>query len=236
MRSTGASCVAAEIVEPDAFVTRLVPAGIASSLTRTPSMTYNGCVLPRIDEMPRSRMRSPPPGAPVFDWICTDAALPCSAFWSDADGTVASWSAETLATELARLRRSTALACPVTTTCSRLTMSRFMSTSTVVCSAPTLTSAIVNPMWRTSSVSAPVGATMLKVPFSRVVAFRVVPFTTICAADTGPLASPSFTVPVIVRVCACDSAALAENIKRTAARCNLPPERPTTPGMRYLQR
>ena len=103
-----------DVVEPQA------PAGapfpIATSLTITPSTTYSGCALPRIEEMPRMRTRFPPPGAPVLVEICAPAILPWNACSMLCVETLVTSSALTPATEFGKLRRAMPVACPVITT------------------------------------------------------------------------------------------------------------------------
>ncbi len=50
----------------DAADTALRPAEIEELSTYTPSIIYNGCVLPCIEVAPRNFIESPPPGAPEF--------------------------------------------------------------------------------------------------------------------------------------------------------------------------
>jgi len=63
------------------LVTAEMPEGIATLLTSIPSSTKSGSAWPLIEEMPRSRTCTPPPGAPSLRWILAPATLPCSA-WS----------------------------------------------------------------------------------------------------------------------------------------------------------
>ena len=140
MRLSGFSWVMAEMADPAARVTLFVPEPIATSLTMTPSTTYSGCAEPRIDEMPRMRMRLPPPGAPVDCEICAPAILPWKAFSIDCVETFVTSSALTLATEVARLRREIPVAWPVITIWSSLSASRLSTISTLLAVGATRTS------------------------------------------------------------------------------------------------
>ena len=105
MRLTGFSWLPTEMPVPAARVTLFVPEPMDTSETMTPSMTYSGCADPRMEEMPRMRMRLPPPGAPVDCEICAPAILPWNAFSMDCADTLFTSAPLTVATSLARLRR-----------------------------------------------------------------------------------------------------------------------------------
>src|SRR3989442_1266337 len=121
---------------------------IASFAITTPSTTISGSTPALIVVTPRRLIWPPPPGAPEF--ICTSAPgiLPCSALSSVCVGARTSWSAFTTVTAFARLRCSTPVAWPVTTTASRLNTSCSRLTCTVLWSDGTSTRWCLNPLLR----------------------------------------------------------------------------------------
>jgi len=76
MRFTRASWSSDGFEPPDAAVTAFWLDAIATSLTITPSTTYNGSAVALIDVTPRSRTCNPPPGAPEFCWMSAPATFP----------------------------------------------------------------------------------------------------------------------------------------------------------------
>ena len=88
----------------------------------------------------------------------------------------------TLRTARARLRCSMAVACPVTTTASRLNTSCSSATCTVLCPAGTATWRRLYPISRASSVTSPAGAESAKLPscpVTAVIAMRIAARATI---------------------------------------------------------
>src|SRR5205823_3821783 len=105
----------------------------------------------------------------------------------------------TVDTALARFRCSTAVACPVTTTASRLNTSWSRAIRTVDSPAATATRRPRNPILRTSSVTFLPGADSENSPLSSVNAVIGVPITVTLAPATGSLVTELVTFPVIVR-------------------------------------
>ena len=64
---------------PVDFVITSTPDWLASLLIITPSITYNGCVLPVSVDVPRRLTLTPPPGAPVLRRTFTPANCPLNA-------------------------------------------------------------------------------------------------------------------------------------------------------------
>ena len=89
----------------------------------TPSITYNGCVLPVSVDVPRRFTLTPPPGAPVFRRTFTPANCPLKAWSIVWVGALTKSSPVTTATALAAFRRLTDVTSPVTTTSSCLKIS-----------------------------------------------------------------------------------------------------------------
>src|SRR5437588_6247 len=103
-------------------------------------------------------------GAPLFMLIKAPGTLPCSACSGDCAGTAFNWSLEILRTAVGELRLSTLVACPVTTTASRLSTSRSNASSMLDCASGTLTAPRLYPIARADSVTGATGTTIRNSP------------------------------------------------------------------------
>ena len=110
---------------PSASVNALLPLGMYSLLTITPSMMYSGFALALMDVIPRICTCMPPPGAPpLLAVITAPGILPWTEF-SIVGAGVSSIAAElTALTALAAFCDDTVVATPVTTSASRRRTSR----------------------------------------------------------------------------------------------------------------
>ncbi len=105
---------------------------IASLAITSPSTTISGSTPALIVVTPRRLIWPPPPGAPEFIWMSAPGIFPCSALSSVCVGARVTCAALTVVTAFARLRCSTPVASPVTTTASRLKTSGSRVTATLV--------------------------------------------------------------------------------------------------------
>ena len=183
----------------DAAVIASMLLWIASLAMIKPSTTMRGSTPPLIVVTPRRLICAPPPGAPEF--ICTRAPgiLPCNAPSSVCTGARFNCSLGIVVTALARLRCSTAVAWPVTTTASRLNTSCSRLTAALDASAATGTWRLRYPTLRTSSVTVPGGAESENSPRSFVMAPIGVPTTETLAPATGAAVVALTTFPVMER-------------------------------------
>ena len=181
----------------------------------TPSTTYSGADRPLSVDTPRSFTWIPPPGAPEFCWITAPATFPWIEVSTLGTATRLSSLAETVATAFGAVRRSTPVACPVTTIASRLNTSGSSVTSTVLCAAGTGTLLRLKPMRRTTRVTSPSGAATAKRPSFPVAASIVIPTTATLAPTTASPVVADVTRPVIWR---CWAVALAAPKLRASAR------------------
>jgi len=142
MRLVGASWLLA-LSPGSAWVTAFCPEGIDTSLTTTPSITHSGLEPPLMVFTPRMLICTPPPGAPELVAICAPGTFPCSALSTVCAGVRSTRSCpDTVATALARLRRATLVAWPVTTTWSSRSASVARRKVTDDCDAGTACSCV----------------------------------------------------------------------------------------------
>src|SRR2546423_1702554 len=147
-----------------------------------------------MDVTPRSRICLPPPGAPEFAWIDAPTAFPCTAGSAVCDDTGDTSSPLTVATALARLRRSTAVACPVTTTSDNRSGSRVSAAASTLCPAGSGKSAKLCPIRRIETTTLPCGTLpRVKVPVALVIVVSEVPRTdTLRALSQGGIGTAGF--------------------------------------------
>ena len=115
MRLTTESCMIEWFPPRLDLVTLKIPEGTDTLLTIIPSTTKSGSALALIEETPRSRTCTPPPGAPSLRWMLAPVTFPCSAASTVCAGVSVRSSDLTVEMETPRLRRSVRETRPVTT-------------------------------------------------------------------------------------------------------------------------
>ena len=162
----------------------------------TPSITYNGWLLPLTERLPRIITLEEPPKPEELLLICTPAVLPANAFIILGSFTRASSSPFTTWVEYVSDFSFFAIPNAVTTTSSSSLASFF--NVTLIVPGVMGTSCVIIPTKDTCRIFAPAGASVIvNLPSKSVTAPVVLPFTNTEAPIIGSLSSAEITIPVM---------------------------------------